>query len=147
MKIYLAGPLFTLAEREFNERLAEAVQGGVTGVEVVLPQERAKVFLGRPDALQLIFKDCLEMVDACDLVLAILDGADSDSGTCVELGYAWARGKPVIGVRTDFRGSEDQGLNLMVSHVCQVLVHDTAGDFATLCSGVVKAIEQVRARQ
>jgi len=110
MKLYLAGPLFTLAERQFNERLAELVSQA-TGVEVILPQERAKLFLGKSDGLRLIFKDCLEMVDASDVVLAILDGADADSGTCVELGYAWGRGKPVIGVRTDFRSSEDRGLN------------------------------------
>jgi nucleoside 2-deoxyribosyltransferase len=143
-RIYLAGPLFTLAERQFNERLAESLTRAMPGVEVILPQERSKLFLGKPDGLHLIFKDCLEMVDACEVVLAILDGADADSGTCVELGYAWARGKPVIGVRTDFRSSEDRGLNLMVSHVCQVLLWDSAGDLAALCDSVCAAIEKVR---
>lgn len=34
------------------------------------------------------------------------------------MGYAFAIKKPIIGVRTDFRNSEDRGVNLMVSHAC-----------------------------
>src|ERR1041384_8423589 len=106
MKIYLAGPLFTLAERRFNEQLAAALRERMPSLEIVLPQERAKELLSQPNGLQRVFEDCLAMIDECDRVLAILDGADADSGTCVELGYAWARKKSVIGVRTDFRISE-----------------------------------------
>jgi nucleoside 2-deoxyribosyltransferase len=39
-------------------------------------------------------------IDACDAVLANLDffrGPEPDSGTCFEVGYAVARGKPVVG--------------------------------------------------
>ena len=40
------------------------------------------------------------MIDAGDAVLAILDGPDADSGTSVELGYAHARGIPVVDALT-----------------------------------------------
>lgn len=142
MKIYLAGPLFTLAEREFNERLAAALRARMPSLEIVLPQERSKPLLSQPNGLRLVFEDCLAMIDECEYVLAVLDGADADSGTCVELGYAWARNKPVIGVRTDFRISEDRGLNLMVSNVCQHLLIDTAADIGSLADrihGVLRA--------
>src|SRR5688500_17150549 len=40
---------------------------------------------------------------AADLVVAVLDGTDVDSGTASEIGFAYAQGKPVVGLRTDFR--------------------------------------------
>ena len=43
------------------------------------------------------------LIDRCDAVLAVLDGPDVDSGTAAEIGYATALGKPVVGLRTDFR--------------------------------------------
>ena len=55
----------------------------------------------------------IEAIDRCDAVVAILDGPDSDSGTCVEIGYARALGKPIIGIRTDFRDGEVHGINVM----------------------------------
>jgi nucleoside 2-deoxyribosyltransferase len=61
-------------------------------------------------------------LDNCEVVVAILDGPDADSGTSFEMGYARGRGKRVIGVRTDFRGSEDHGVNLMLSNACSDLV-------------------------
>jgi nucleoside 2-deoxyribosyltransferase len=36
-------------------------------------------------------------------VVGIIDGADADSGTAWEMGYAAAQGKPVYALRTDFR--------------------------------------------
>ena len=48
----------------------------------------------------------LDAINHCDAVVAILDGADVDSGTCIEMGYAKAKGKLVVGVRTDFRAGK-----------------------------------------
>jgi nucleoside 2-deoxyribosyltransferase len=36
-----------------------------------------------------------------------MDGADPDSGTCWECGYAYATKKPVVLFRSDLRGSGD----------------------------------------
>jgi nucleoside 2-deoxyribosyltransferase len=36
-----------------------------------------------------------------------MDGADPDSGTCWECGYAYGRKKPVVLFRSDLRGSGD----------------------------------------
>ena len=46
-------------------------------------------------------------IDKSDLVLAVLDGSDVDSGTASEIGYASALGKLVLGYRSDFRLSSD----------------------------------------
>ncbi len=110
--VYLAGPLFTIAEREFNTRLGQELRN--LGYSVFLPQE------GEPRELtaQAIFDMDVSGVDHAQVIVAIFDGPDPDSGTCWECGYAYAKNKPVIGVRTDFRGVSDGNLapyNLMLS--------------------------------
>jgi len=122
INIYIAGPLFSVAEREFNKQLAETLEKKVDSCTVFLPQEYASSISGQPKLLDKIFNNCLESILTSDVVLAILEGPDVDSGTCVEIGYAYANKKPIIGVRTDFRASEDKGMNLMVSKACKPLL-------------------------
>src|SRR3954467_3152138 len=60
-----------------------------------------------------------ENIDKCDVVFAVLDGPDVDSGTASEVGYAYARQKPIVGYRSDFRLSADNEggiVNLQVEH-------------------------------
>ena len=59
---------------------------------------------------QRLYRLLIEAIDRCDAVVAILDGPDSDSGTCVEIGYAAGESKPIIGVRTDFRDGDIHGI-------------------------------------
>jgi nucleoside 2-deoxyribosyltransferase len=52
-------------------------------------------------------------------VVAVLDGVDVDSGTAAEIGYAFARGKLIVGYRGDFRLSADNEgsiVNLQVEY-------------------------------
>ena len=58
-------------------------------------------------------------IDAADAVVAVLDGVDVDSGTAAEIGYAFARGKLIVGYRGDFRLSADNEgsiVNLQVEY-------------------------------
>jgi nucleoside 2-deoxyribosyltransferase len=51
-------------------------------------------------------------------VVACMDGPDPDSGTAWECGYAFAKGKPIVCYRTDFRitgDTEGAPYNLMLS--------------------------------
>ena len=139
--IYFAGPLFTMAEKQFNLDFSSHLKARVPKIEIVLPQERAPSYLSQDNGQYLVFRDCLEMIEKCDLVVAILDGADADSGTSVEIGYAYATKKPVIGVRTDFRISEDRGLNLMLSNICTEFVLDVNSDMDSLADKVSEAIK------
>ncbi len=100
-KIYLAGPLFTLAEQRFNAELARFLEG--EGFAVWLPQEHEP----RRNSAQSIFAMDVAAIDRADMVVACMDGADPDSGTAWECGYAYAKGKPVVCFRTDFRISGD----------------------------------------
>jgi nucleoside 2-deoxyribosyltransferase len=113
--IYIAGPLFSEAERIFNVGLAGMLK--TAGYAVFLPQENsADTARGREilDNKELFKKD-VEELEQSDLVVAILDGSDVDSGTAWEIGYARARNIPVVGLRTDFRTLGIEGrVNLMI---------------------------------
>jgi nucleoside 2-deoxyribosyltransferase len=97
MNIYLAGPLFTVAEREFNARLKEQLEK--YGHRIWLPQEHES-----PNkAARRIFDDDVAAIDDAEVVVANMDGPDPDSGTCWECGYAYGKGKPYLLFRTDCR--------------------------------------------
>jgi nucleoside 2-deoxyribosyltransferase len=100
-KLYLAGPLFTLAEQSFNAELARFLES--QRFEVWLPQEHEP----RSNTPQAIFAMDVEALDRTDMVVACMDGVDPDSGTAWECGYAYAKGKPIVCYRTDFRVSGD----------------------------------------
>ena len=107
-KIYLAGPLFTKAEQDFNSKLSQLLTAN--SYKVFLPQQECSDKHEKD-----IFLKCKEGLDSCDIVLAIMDGADADSGTCWECGYTFANKKPIIALRTDFRQSGDTGgFNAMI---------------------------------
>lgn len=95
MRVYFAGPLFTAAEQTWNADLAGALRGA--GHEVFVPQEQEK---GKPASG--IFAVDVEGIDWADVLVAIMDGPDPDSGTAWECGYAFGK-KPIVLVRTDFR--------------------------------------------
>ena len=111
-KIYLAGPLFSLAEQSFNAELARFLES--EGFEVWLPQEHEP----RDQTARAIFEMDVAAIDWADMVVACMDGPDPDSGTAWECGYAYAKGKPVICYRTDFcitGDTEGAPYNLMLS--------------------------------
>jgi nucleoside 2-deoxyribosyltransferase len=111
-KIYLAGPLFSLAEQAFNAELARFLER--EGFQVWLPQEHEP----RDKTARAIFQMDIEALDWADMVVACMDGPDPDSGTAFECGYAYAKGKSIVCFRTDFRitgDTEGAPYNLMLS--------------------------------
>lgn len=120
--IYVAGPIFSYAEKRFNIRLVKSLAEKLPEVNFILPQNHAKEISDQKDFIEKMFKYCVNSIHHADAVLCILDGPDVDSGTAIEMGYAYACKKPIIGFRSDFRSSEDRGMNLMVSRVCTDLL-------------------------
>lgn len=60
-----------------------------------------------------------QAIEGADAVVAVLDGSDVDSGTAAEIGFAFARGKRIVGYRSDFRRSGDNEgatVNLQVEY-------------------------------
>ncbi|MEB3830907.1 nucleoside 2-deoxyribosyltransferase [Phormidium sp. CCY1219] len=115
--IYMAGPLFTKAEVNFNQNLADTLTEN--GYRIYLPQQECAGVKAPEEQ----FAICIRGIDKARIILAILDGTDADSGTCFEMGYAHAKNIPIVGLRTDFRGSgEHLGINLMLSNSCAHLL-------------------------
>lgn len=141
--IYLAGPLFTQAERIWNKNLGEQLFLSIPNTEIILPQVQAVNFV-KADVIdfQGIVQDCIQSLEKADVIVAILDGSDADSGTCWECGYAYARGKRILGVRTDLRGSEDEGLNAMLRRTCEKVIYYPAikEDIAGLAQEIASII-------
>lgn len=144
MKLYLAGPLFTQAERRWLRELAQGLLE--RSYDVFLPQDEAGLPLLRdPPDYHGAFEVCRDAIERCDALVVVLDGADADSGTAWECGYAYARGKPAVAIRTDFRGGEDQGLNLMLRRSATAVVEHPATDeeIAPLIDAVEKALREL----
>jgi nucleoside 2-deoxyribosyltransferase len=146
MRLYVAGPLFTQAERAWNETLAASLTAA--GHDVFLPQTEVKAIASlNADA---IFQLDVDGVRSAEAVVAILDGADPDSGTCFECGLAYALGIPIVAVRTDFRAGGDAlpgqklaTINLMLAQAASAIVNlpDPATTFDVLLSAVISALE------
>ena len=137
MRIYLAGPLFTAAERDWNATLAAALRGA--GHEVFLPQEQEP---GRDAAG--IFATDVGGIDWADGLVAIMDGADPDAGTSWEVGYAY-RKKPIVLVRTDLRrtGSEGSSYNPMLGESATIRVDAVAAPMDQVAREVLEALARL----
>lgn len=116
MLVYLAGPLFSEAERRFNLRLTEKLEG--LGFRVFLPQRDGVAgdrppyeAMGREERRRAMFELDRAKIFEADVFLFVLDGRVPDEGACVELGLAYAhkelRGvrKLLVGLHTDDRAA------------------------------------------
>ena len=110
--VYLAAPLFSDAERNFNTLVRDFLVAN--GYPVYLPQETGEGIEG-PERDRAIFESHLAALDQAPCVVAVCDGPDADSGTAWEIGYACAREIPVIALATDRRRPwAGKMVNLMV---------------------------------
>lgn len=125
-RIYLAAPLFSEAECTYNASIAELLRSHY--YEVFLPQETGDnhAVRDRHEHVRIFNRNKRAIRDA-DIIVAIIDGADADSGTAWEMGYAAALKKPVIALRTDFRmaGSHER-VNLMLEEASKVVTDKNA---------------------
>lgn len=147
MKIYLAGPLFSEAERAWLASTRERIEalGRERGarVSVIWPYEL--ITLGEIETLgarakEEIFRRCRAALDEADLLVALLDGPQVDDGTAWEIGYFHAA-RPgtarILGVRTDFRrAGEAEGslVNAMIECSCTRIVQSTEDLLAAVSS-------------
>ena len=108
--VYISGPLFTPPERAYLESVdAVCVALGLT---TYLPHRDAGLALAKGSVARTFFDRDLAMMKQSRGVVAVLNGAEIDSGTAWEVGYACASRKMVLGIREDLRIAE---VNLMLS--------------------------------
>ncbi len=146
-RFYLAAPLFSQQERQWNRALAQAIETGLPGSLVVLPQDfRVGGRYNDQRHYGPLFRKLLAAIAGCDALIAVLDGPDVDSGTAFEIGYAYALKKSVIGLRTDYRPGADHGVNLMVAGACRQLVREYAfqEDSQVAAAGLIRRLKRVR---
>lgn len=114
--VYLAGALFNAGERLHNLYVEKYLRR--LGYNVILPQREAKKFVSET------FVDVPAIVEECrrhcteqgNVFVGCIDGADADSGTCVEFGMAvMSRGAAIV-YRTDLRTALEKecGVNAML---------------------------------
>jgi nucleoside 2-deoxyribosyltransferase len=140
MRVYFAGPLFSAAERDWNATLTAALRAA--GHQVFLPQEQEP---GKDAAG--IFAIGVGGIDWADCLVAIMDGADPDSGTSWEVGYAY-RKKPIVLVRTDLRGdtgSGRSGYNPMLTESATLRVDAVAAPIDRVAREVLDALGTLEA--
>lgn len=108
LRIYLAAPMFSEGELEYNKKVTEFLRN--LGFSVFLPQEEGYKLAelvektgDRRKAHETIFNRDWEEVGKCDILVFILDGRVPDEGGCIELGGAYAFGKECVGLKTDPR--------------------------------------------
>lgn len=119
--VYMAAPLFSEAERAYNLSIEELLRNNY--FEVYLPQQAGDDtdIRTKGDQIQIFLKN-LKALESADIIVANIDGADADSGTAWEMGYAFARGKQVIALRTDFRRTGNhEKVNLMLEESATVV--------------------------
>ncbi len=81
----------------------------------------------------------MEAIDACPLIIAVLDGTDVDSGTAAEIGYAFAKAKRIIGYRGDLRlAADNEGctVNLQVEY----FIAASGGEIVRTLDDLVRAV-------
>ena len=120
-KVYLAAPLFSEAEKNFNKMISDLLTNHY--FQVYLPQDVGDDNHYRDGREHKhIFESHVHALDSTDLLVAVIDGADADSGTSWEMGYAYHRGIPVYAVRTDFRTvGHHELVNLMLEQSSTVV--------------------------
>lgn len=128
MKIYIAAPLFSVGERQFNEQVDAVVRA--CGHETFLPQrdggcvaDLPDIIDGKPKRKALFDLDCAHM-EWCDAVLFLFDGRVPDEGACFELGYCYAKGKRCIAYKTDARSFIDGYDNVMLHGAPEIVLRN-----------------------
>jgi nucleoside 2-deoxyribosyltransferase len=106
--VYIAGPLFSKSELDFNLRLNEFLKN--LGFNTFLPQQEGYLLselidrgFEKDEAIQMIFQKDVEKIKNCDIVVFVMDGRVPDEGACVEIGLAFAYNKECFGLKTDSR--------------------------------------------
>lgn len=99
MKVYIAGKL---REKEELEQLqqVETLCSSI-GLDTFLPHRDVGLAESIKDVDKIFKGDIKDGFKDVKLVIALLDGFHVGAGTSWELGYAYAKGIPAIGLKTD----------------------------------------------
>lgn len=139
-KIYFAGPWFTKAQAEREQRLIKKLRE--LGFNVFSPRENSNITgsFADPSIQKATFEDNIVNIDSCDILFAVTDGKQGicteddqagkfmsaiDAGTMIEAGYAYClkrkSGKaPIIVYYAETLGNK--GFNLMLAQSADIVI-------------------------
>ena len=127
--LYLAAPLFSVAEQTFNSSLERQLS---PWFEVFLPQRDGLLFtelVAKGDTIdsarQIIFRGDIAAIRRSEVFLVVLDGRTVDEGASFELGFAYALGKTCLGLQTDPRRLLPMGNNPMIDSALSRVFNST----------------------
>lgn len=103
MKVYIAGKLWEEKDRKIVEDIDKFCKK--LGYETFLPHRDAGIYNEKKDPIP-IFKKDRDMIDWCDIMVAVLDWEEISSGTAWEIGYAYAKKIPIIGLVEDIKSTK-----------------------------------------
>ena len=114
MKIYIASPLFSEMEKDYINKVTDKILDRLD-LNLYIPHLNNDYDFNDLE----IYQNNIKNLNDCDIMIAILDGKDTDSGTAFEIGYFEAQNKQVFGLLTDERSYNDQNelaakLNTMI---------------------------------
>jgi len=99
MKVYIAGKICDETEKELLERVDYLCKK--LGFETFLPHRDVGILNNFKEVNKIFEGDIKKGFENCKLIIAVLDGLHVGAGTSWELGYAYAKGIPAIGLKTD----------------------------------------------
>jgi nucleoside 2-deoxyribosyltransferase len=99
IKVYIAGKIWEKSEIEQLEKVDKLCRD--LGFDTFLPHRDVGFAKGIEDVNKIFKGDIKDGFKDIKLVVALLDGLYVGAGTAWELGYAYAKGIPSIGLKTD----------------------------------------------
>lgn len=139
-KIYFAGPWFTAAQAEREQRLIKRLRE--LGFEVFSPRESSNITgsFADPKVQKSTFEGNIVNIDSCDILFAVTDGKQGtctepdkagqpmqaiDAGTMVEVGYAYrmrreSGKKPIMVYYAETLGNAQ--FNLMLAQSADIVI-------------------------
>lgn len=104
MKAYLANGLFGIGDRLLNLLLAEELRKKVEGIDLYLPQENDAINNKNAYADSIsIAKADMDKLRESDILIAVIDGVEIDSGVAAEIGAFSMMDKPIFALYSDVR--------------------------------------------
>lgn len=104
MKAYLANGLFGLGDRLLNSLLADNLRKQVEGIDLYVPQENDAINDKNSYADSItIAKADMDKLKESDILIAVIDGVEIDSGVAAEIGAFYMMDKPIFALYSDVR--------------------------------------------
>ena len=104
MKVYVANGLFSIGDRYVNELIATEVRKAVEHVDLYVPQENDAINdkSTYADSLAIAEADLAKLRES-DVLIAVIDGVEIDSGVAAEIGVFSTYNRPIIALFSDVR--------------------------------------------